>query len=274
MMSVSLLNTVFQQIYTLVIGKCTGMFKLGYYTQADKWSKMGIASLTQVMTSSFLPTLSDVQDDPERFARASVKMNRAGSYLLLPGIGFAMALAAPLFHVMFGTKWDAAIPLFQILLVRGIFTSLTSLYNNYVIALGRPRMIVAMELVRDITAAVALAACVPFVNESWGNNTMWGIELLLIGQLVASVVAWAVTVWYVAPMCGRTRRAFIADSLPYTAITLLAMVAMALIDRMIFNDWTALAVMCLAGLAIYAGLNALFGSRIQRDLIAYLRHRS
>ncbi|MDE6084780.1 MAG: oligosaccharide flippase family protein, partial [Muribaculaceae bacterium] len=44
MMSTSLLNTVFQNIYTFVIGTVSGMGKLGYYTQADKWSKMGIQS--------------------------------------------------------------------------------------------------------------------------------------------------------------------------------------------------------------------------------------
>ena len=76
------------------------MGKLGYYTQADKWSKMGIQSLTQVMTSSFLPTLSDVNDDSERFQRVSRKMNRAGAYILLPSMGFAIALATPLFHML------------------------------------------------------------------------------------------------------------------------------------------------------------------------------
>lgn len=272
MMSISLLNTIFQNIYTFVIGSFTGMSKLGYYTQADKWSKMGVSSLTQVVTSSFLPTLSDVQDDPERFARASVKMNRAGSYMLVACMGMAIAVAEPLFHALFGAKWDAAILLFQILIIRGVFTSLTSLYNNYVIALGRPGMIVAMELVRDITAAVGLVVCLPFIDLSRGDNIVWGIELLLWGQLLASAVACGVTAWYVAPMCRRKRLSFIGDTLPYLAITLVTMAAMWGAGYLCDNDWLKLSLMSVTGLATYIGLNAIAGSQIQRDLTAYLRH--
>ena len=58
------------------------MAPLGYYTQSDKWSKMGISSLSQVLTSTFVPTLSTVQDQPERFRRICSKMNRFTAYLL------------------------------------------------------------------------------------------------------------------------------------------------------------------------------------------------
>ena len=76
MMASSFLNVLFQNIYTFFIGNRAGLVPLGYYTQADKWSKMGITSISQVLTSSFLPALSAVQDDDERFSRASQKMNR------------------------------------------------------------------------------------------------------------------------------------------------------------------------------------------------------
>ncbi len=274
MMTTSLLNTVFQNIYTFVIGTVSGMGKLGYYTQADKWSKMGIQSLTQVMTSSFLPTLSDVNDDKQRFERVSAKMNRAAAYLLIPAMGCAIAASTALFHALFGAKWDPAIPLFNILLLRGIFTSLTSVYNNYVIAIGEPRLIVGMELLRDVTAFVAIAACWPFINMGHDGNMLWGIELLLWGQLGASALAWAVSLWYVAPRCNRSRMSFIKDLVPYLMFTLIAMSAMWGIAKISANAWIQLGLQVVAGLIAYISLNAVAGSQIQRDLIASLRHRS
>ncbi|MDE7142664.1 MAG: lipopolysaccharide biosynthesis protein, partial [Muribaculaceae bacterium] len=134
MMGTSFLNTLFQNIYSFVIGNRAGLAPLGYYSQADKWSKMGITSISQVLTSSFLPALSEVQDDPERFSRISARMNRFTSYLLFPAMGFLALLAEPIFHCLFGEKWDASIILFQLLLVRGVFTVLSSLYNNYAVA--------------------------------------------------------------------------------------------------------------------------------------------
>ena len=63
MMLTSFMNIVYVNIYSLLIGNRIGLVSLGYYTQADKWSKMGVSSLTQVLTSSFLPARSAVQDD-------------------------------------------------------------------------------------------------------------------------------------------------------------------------------------------------------------------
>ena len=62
MMITSFLNTLFQNIYSFFIGNRVGLVSLGYYTQSDKWSKMGVMSITQILTSSFLPVLSQVQD--------------------------------------------------------------------------------------------------------------------------------------------------------------------------------------------------------------------
>lgn len=274
MMTTSLLNTVFQNIYTFVIGTVSGMGKLGYYTQADKWSKMGIQSLSQVMTSSFLPTLSDVQDDQQRFERVSAKMNRASAYILLPAMGFAISASTALFHALFGVKWDLAIPLFNILLLRGIFTSTTSVYNNYVIAIGTPRLIVGMELLRDLTAFIAIAACWPFVNIAHDGNILWGIELLLWGQLAASALAWGASLWWVAPRCGRTRLSFIKDLVPYTSFTVVAMASMWGVAKLSGNSWIQLGLQIVTGIVVYIALNAVAGSQIQRDVFSSLRHKT
>ena len=42
MMATSFLNTLFLNIYSFFIGHRAGLAPLGYYSQSDKWSKMGI----------------------------------------------------------------------------------------------------------------------------------------------------------------------------------------------------------------------------------------
>ena len=144
----SFLNTVFQNIYSFFVGNRVGLASLGYYTQGDKWSKMGVVSISQVLTASFLPTLSEVQDDPERFRRMVARINRFTGYMLFPATLGLAAMATPIFHTLFGTKWDASIVLFQMLLVRGVFTVLNSQYSNYVLS-PRPRRGVARSAARQ-----------------------------------------------------------------------------------------------------------------------------
>ena len=244
MMASSFLNVLFQNIYTFFIGNRAGLVPLGYYTQADKWSKMGITSISQVLTSSFLPALSAVQDDDERFSRASQKMNRFTAYILMPAMGFLIIMATPIFHCLFGEKWDASIPLFRLLLLR------------------------------DGVALLLLVACLPFIAMSLPGNPVYGIELLLYGQLLASVVAWAVMTVKVARVTGRSLWRFLSDNVPYVAETVLIGAVMWVESLVIANCWILLFAQACTALLLYIGVNHLLHSVIQREVLDYLRGRS
>jgi O-antigen/teichoic acid export membrane protein len=271
MMFTSFLNTLFLNIYSFFIGNRVGLAPLGYYTQSDKWSKMGISSLSQVITSTFLPVLSGVQDDSERFARMVRKMNRFTAYLLFPAMLGLTAIATPLFHVLFGVKWDPSILLFQLLLVRGIFTVLTGLYSNYLLALGRSKLIVWMEVLRDGTALAALAITFPYMSMTTANNPVYGVSILLWGQLVASVVAWIGTLVCTSRQTGVSVWGYIADCVPYTVLSLAMTAAVFAAQMFVANSWLLLIVSVVVGAAIYLGVNFALRSQIQADVIAYFR---
>ena len=274
MMATSFLNTVFQNIYSFFIGFRAGLAPLGYYTQADKWSKMGITTISQTLTSAFLPTLSQVQDDCERFARVSAKMNRSTSYLLFPCMGFLLVMATPLFHALFGEKWDFSIPLFQILLLRGVFTVLTAGYNNFAIARARTRLVFRMELLRDGAALLFLAVTYPWIADSYETDLVWGIKILLWGQLLASGLTWLALLRATAPVARRPMLSLLADSLPYLLLTLVCMAPMWGITLAVANPWLQLLLQGVCGAVIYIGACRLSGSAIQRDLLQYLRGKN
>ncbi len=273
MMGTSFLNTLFQNIYSFFIGNRAGLAPLGYYSQADKWSKMGVTSISQVLTSSFLPALAEVQDDPGRFSRVSTKMNRFTAYILFPAIGFLILLAEPIFHCLFGEKWDASIILFQLLLARGVFTVLSSLYNNYAVAVARTRLVMAMEALRDGAAFALLAAALPFIADTRPGDPVWGIRLMLYGQLAASALSWAVMAVKTAPITGRRFLPFVADSLPYLALTI-AIMTVAWVERAWISDpWALLLAQGATVLTLYLAANSLLGSAIQREVLGQLRRR-
>lgn len=271
MMLTSFLNTVFLNIYSFFIGNRVGLAPLGYYTQADKWSKMGTASLSQVLTSSFVPALSTAQDEPERFRRLCSKMTRFTAYVLFPAMIWLMVAARPVFHALFGLKWDPAILLFQILLLRGIFVVLTSLSTNFLLALGRGKDIVRLEILRDAIALGALALTFPYMAESTPSQPAWGLAILLWGQLAAAVAAWAATVWTALRRSGASARQYLRDLAPYCMLTLLTAPLMAGAGSIADTAWLKLAAEGAAALAVYLGVNRLLGSQIQKDVLGYLK---
>ena len=266
----SFLNTVFQNIYSYFIGTRVGLASLGYYTQGDKWSKMGISSMSAVITSSFLPALSEYQDDSVKFAALTAKMNRFTSYFLFPCMGMLIIMSTPIFHTLFGTKWDPSISLFQLLLVRGIFTVLTQLYANYVLALGRAKLNVYIEMLRDGVALLAIFITLPYIALSFTGDITYGVKIFLMGQVVASVIAWIGTLFIAAHLSQRPWIQYLADSLPYMALTLIVLLPMWWVATFISIPWLLCIVQGVIGVGLYFGLNALLRSKIQADAVAYM----
>lgn len=271
MLLTSFLNTLFLNIYSFFIGNRVGLASLGYYTQSDKWSKMGITSLSTVLSSSFLPALSAVQDDRERFAALVSKMNRFTSYLTFPALLGLMLMATPVFHLLFGQKWDPSIVLFQLLLLRGVFTVFNSLYTNYLLSLGHGTAIVRLEVLRDVAALIALGATFPFMGLTTPDDPVYGIRILLWGQLAASVITWAATLWVSVKRTGIPLRRYVADMFPYFTQTILIIPLMGAAGALVEQAWLKLCIEAAVGLSLYLGGNRFFGSKIQKEVFEYFR---
>ena len=261
--SSSMLNTICLNIYNFVIGVMYGMVSLGIYTQAEKWSKMGSASVSQILTSSFVPLLAGAQTDPDRYRRYMHRINRFTAFILFPFMLGLTVLGEPLFHTLFGNKWDEAIPLFQILMIRGIFIVLISLYSNYLLGLGRSRALFFAEVVKDASIAIALVSTI-FLNN---------ITILVWGQLAASVAAWIV----VAMITCRATKAGIAgmmtDLLPFLAASLIMGTVCLLISAAGLPPFASLILGSVAGIAVYLTIMKVSGSEELKDACGYLLGR-
>ena len=271
MMFTSILNTIFLKIYSFLIGWRVGLGSLGYYTQADKWSTMGVSSIGQSLTSSFLPALSTVQNDFERFNNMASKMNRFTSYLVFPGLIGLMVVATPLFHGLFGDKWDPSIVLFQLLLLRGIFVVFNTLYTNILLALGEAKKILRLEVLRDVLAVAGLVVTFPFIGLRNDGNSVEGLEILLWGQLVATVLTWCATLWCVIRSSKGKLVVYIRDMAPYFCLTAVCVPLMGWAGALVPEAWFKLALELSVALAVYLGVNYVLGSKIQKDIFIYLR---
>lgn len=243
-------NTVFLNIYQFVIGKWYSLSLLGSYTQADKWSKMGSASLSQILTSSFVPLLSRVQDDIATFHRYMQRIDRFTALLAFPSLTILAACGESIFHFLFGTKWDTAIPLFQILCIRGIGTVFISLYSNFIMALGHGRRLVTIEIIKDAATAGALLATV------WSMS----LETLVWGQLVATTATWLAAGAITARATGYSLWRLVKDLVPFVFAALAAAVAIWAVPVPAGVDIHELNLTSLAGFSIQGitGLAAIF----------------
>ena len=234
----SFLNTVSLNIYSFIIGAYYNLAKLGCYTQADKWSKMGIMSFSQILTSSFLPVLSGFQDDKERLLGAMSKMNKFTAYLAFP----IMLLLI----------------MFQILCARGIFVILTSLYNNYILAIGRAKALVEYEVVKDVLMVAAIFVTIPM-----------GVTAMIWGQFVASALFYVYSVVVTARLTGYRAVRIVADIVPYAVPSAVAVAAAWFAGYAFAGDWLNLSCQMVVCAVVYYAANRLRRQSVQQEVLAY-----
>ncbi|MCH5223769.1 MAG: lipopolysaccharide biosynthesis protein [Muribaculaceae bacterium] len=261
--SSSMLNTLFLTVYSFVIGAFYSLRSLGIYTQADKWSKMGSASLSQIFTSSFVPLLSRVQDSPEDFKRYMTRINRFTSFIVFPLLAGLAVVGAPLFHTLFGNKWDAAIVLFQILCVRGILVVFVSLFGNYMLALGYGKRLFSIEVIKDIAIAAAILSTV------WFDS----VSLLVWGQLWASIVTFIIVLFMVCKATGYSWLKLIADILPFAGVTLLMCVACWGLGKLELSPAVLLILEVVTGIFIYLSVMKLQRAPELPEALEYISGR-
>ena len=272
-MITSFFNVLYLNIYSFLIGNRVGMVGLGYYSQADKWSKMGVSSLSAVITSSFLPVLSRYQDDPPEYAAVTSKFGRLTAYLAFPALGILAALAPAIFHTLFGHKWDGSIVLFQLLLLQGMFVVVSGLYSNFILARGKARLLVISEAVRYAVALIAIIITYPHLRLSSVSDITEGIRIFLYGQVVASVAFWAIMTLLAARVTWRKWWALPLDLAPYLAESLLVVLAIGLVYRLPVPSWAIILIGSFVGGAVYIGINGILHSKIQQDALSFIRKK-
>lgn len=259
----SMLNTIFLHIYTFVIGFFNSLAALGVYTQADKWSKMGNASLSQIITATYVPLLARFQDNADEFRAMMKKVSRNTSLMAIPFLGLGACMAAPLFHLLFGNKWDAAIPLFQILMIRGILIVFIAFLSNCLLSLGHAKSLVIIETIKDGAILIAIACTLPFGS----------IEALVWGQLAASVITFIYVTHKAAKATGQTIISIILNLWHYLLPSLPAFIATIALLILPWHPIALLASQCGAAIILFVATLYISGDDTLRYNLNKIIHR-
>lgn len=262
--SSSFLNTVCLNIYSFIIGRWFRLASLGIYTQADKWSKMGVASLSQIFTSTFVALLSRFQDDMAKFSEAAGKVLRLSAFIVCPFMVGLIVMGEPIFHLLFGDKWDSSIPLFQILCGRGLLLVMVSVFNNFLLALGKAKVLVVVEVVKDVLLIGAIFCTIGFGT----------LEALVWGQFWSAVATFIIVLGITSRHIMRPAMRMLLDMAPYVLLTMICAVGMYFIGEAVSRPWLALILESLAGIFVYSLVLKASGSKIFSEALAYIRGKS
>ena len=244
----SLLDTIFDNLYYLIIGKLFSPASLGFYARADNLQKLPSMTLSRVILRVTLPVFSMIQDDPERVKRGMKKAMMTLALVNFPlMIGLAI-VARPMVLVLLTEKWAHSIPYLQLLCVVGLMYPLQGANLNILTALGRSDLYLRVQTVNKLLIAINIAV-------TW----QWGIIAMITGQLIISFVSYFLNAYYNKKLLNYSFLEQVKDIFPYFLNALLMGVGVYLITYMpIQNQIILLVSQILIGGTLYILLCQIF----------------
>jgi len=248
---------------TVILGRYYSAVRVGFYTQANKWSTMGTSVLSGMINSVVQPVMVAVSDDDKRQLRVLRKMVRFAAFISFPAM-LGLAFIAPEFiQVALKDKWAESVPLLQILCVGGAFAPVIQVCSGLVISRGKSGAFMWSNIA---LMAVTLAA----VFFSYPYGITWMVVTLTVVN-----VAWLLVWWYlVRKEVGYSFGALLADLLPFLGITLISIAAAWLLTRGISaKGWLLAAKICVTA-AVYVLCMRITSSVTFKECVQFLLHRN
>jgi O-antigen/teichoic acid export membrane protein len=157
-----LIDTLYRNIYQLVIGKVFSAESLGYYTNAHKFSDLPSSNLTTVLQRVTYPVLCTIQNEDDRLAIAYRKFLRLSAFIIFPLMCGLGALANPLIDTVLGAEWHFAAVLLVPLCFQMMWYPIHSINLNLLQVKGRSDLFLKLEIIKKIIGVSILFASLPF----------------------------------------------------------------------------------------------------------------
>lgn len=243
-----LLETVFQNIYLVVIGKLFSPMVLGFYFQGKKIQELPVINISGIVNRVTFPVFSSVQDDKPRLKRGIRK-----ALTLLVMINFPMMIglavvAEPLVLVLLTDKWLPCVPYLQLLCVVGMLYPIHLINLNALKAQGRTDLFLRLEILKKILIVIAIAV-----------TYRWGIIAMIYGQIATSCLAYFLNAYYTGKMLDYPITEQIQDMMPsLTLACIMGTGVYVLKYTSISNDLTLLFAQVVAGIVFFTILCFIF----------------
>lgn len=237
-----LLNTIYNNIYGVVIGKCFARADLAFYNRAQSLTTITSSTPTSVLQSVTYPTLCKIQGDDNRLREGYRNTIRISAFVIFPlclGIG---AVSYPLINILYTDIWIYAATLLQIIVFAGMWYPIHAINLNLLIVKGRSDLFFRLEIIKKIVGVAILAITLPI-----------GLEAMCYGGIASSIICLIINTHYTGKFLNMGIVQQTKDFSPALILSLVMFTACKALSTSMGNGWDSLVASILLGIAIYLG---------------------
>lgn len=180
-----LLDTIFKNIYQIVIGKQFSAVEVGQFTQANQLSSMPAMTMTTIIQRVTYPMMSQLQHSDDKLEAAYLLTLRLSAVVIFPLMFGLAVIAQPLINVVLGDSWQQAAALVSILSVGFLLYPIHAINLNLLQVKGRSDLFLKLEIIKKIITTIILVITIPL-----------GIKAICIGMIIQSYLSLWLNTFY------------------------------------------------------------------------------
>lgn len=242
-----LLDTLYTNLYSIIIGKVFRSADLAFYNRASALTNMTAQMPTGILQSVTYPTLCKLQDDDVALKNGYRRTLRLAAFVIFPlclGVG---AVAYPLINVLYTERWIYAATLLSIIVFSQMWYPIHAINLNYLIVKGRSDLFLKLEVIKKIQGVAMLCVTVPF-----------GLEAMCYGGIASSLLCLVWNTRYNGKFLGMGIIAQLRDLLPTLLLSLGMFICVRMTAGMLGMGLLSLLCSVAVGIVIYLGGAVIF----------------
>ncbi len=244
----ALLDTLYQDVRSLVIGVKYDSATLGHYNRGKQFPQFFIQAVTGAVQSVMLPAMAAEQDDRARVKALMRRSIMLSAYVIFPLMAGLAGVATPMVRLLLTDKWLPCVPYLQIYCFTLAFNPVHSCNLQAINAMGRSDLFLKLEIIKKSYGMAALAIAV-FCFDSPIAIALTGVVTVFISCFVnASPNKKLVGYSYFEQM---------RDLLPAAGLSGVMLLCVLAVGRLPLPDIAILPLQVVIGAAVYVVLSAL-----------------
>lgn len=242
----SLIRTLYDDIYSLVIGKKYTGEDLAFYTKGKHYPHLIITNVNTTISSVMFPALSKIQDDKERLCAMMRRSIKTSSYILCPLMIGMAAVAEPLVSLVLTDKWLPCVPFLQISCFAFLLQPIQSANLQAFKAVGRSDLVLKLEMIKRLVGIVILIISVQM-----------GVLAIAWGSALTAVIASILNAMPIRKLLGYKYSQQLLDMFPNVFLSVVMGVAVYLLGYIKMSAFPLLCIQIVIGSVIYVGLSVI-----------------
>lgn len=260
MLGSGLLDTIYNNIYPIVIGKYFSAQDLGNYTRAQQFSSLPSSNVTGVLQRVTFPVLSSIQNEDERLAKNYRKILKLSAFLVFPMMLMLSAIANPLVRILLTDKWIGCVILLQIICFQMMWYPIHAINLNLLTVKGRSDLFFRLEVLKKIIGVCIMCITIP-------NGIIWMVS----GGIVSSMISLVINTYYTGKLIQVGYLKQMRDLLPIFGISLFMWFCVIICVTLIENCYVQLLLGVIIGFILFVVLSKLFLKSEWKDLMSIIR---